>query len=405
MTNEIGDQIEDLENLLNQHGVVPTNFRKNKEGKDNAPAIDEGVENEKPPSNEPGNNCDAENPEDICNGCKRALSAIALQGLTEEEIQNVRNELEVSKEEFVKEASKEAKASLRNTIKTTVEDIDRLITERVLETERTITSVIVNDEELPIPEKMVVHEKFEKILTYVQNNVPVFLVSPSGVGKTHMAGQIATVMDLPYYFTSQVTDEYQLLGWKDASGEYQKTPFFDAFTNGGLFLFDELDASVPEAVVKINMALSNKKMAFPHGTFDMHKDFRVIAAGNTIGGANSTYTARGKIDFSTQNRFSVVKMDYDPKMEKHLVTKDTSILFNSIRDYAANNINVEIDFSTRAAMYFDKMKLTQLSIKDLVEDILLPHAEIGDFRGYGVESPNELVKEVSRAINEISEEE
>jgi len=395
------EQIEDLEKILESHGITPSGFRQNEAGEDNAPAIDDNHGERDAPQTP--QTCEAENPEDICNGCKKALSAVALQGLSEEELQAVRDELNRSKEDFVKEAAKEAKASLRNTVKTTVEDIDKLITERVLETERTVRTIIVNDEELPIPEEIITHEKFDKILTYVQNRKPVFLVSKSGVGKTHLAKDIAGVMGLEFYPTSQITDEYQLLGWKNAEGEYQPTGFFKAFTEGGLFLFDEMDASVPEAVVKVNMALSNGILEFPHGIFEAHADFRVIAAGNTIGGANSTYTARGRLDFATLNRFITVKMDYDAQMERHLVSKDTAILFNGLREYADNTINIEVDFTTRAAMYFDEMKETNIPMNDLITDILLPHADVGDFVSFGAESDNDLVKDVRKGIKELSE--
>ena len=88
---------------------------------------------------------------------------------------------------------------------------------------------------------------------------------------------------------NSVTDEFKFAGFVDAGGAYHEAEFYRAFTQGGLFFFDELDASAPEVLVCLNMAISNKMFALPHKTVQAHPDFRVVAAANTLGtGADGT---------------------------------------------------------------------------------------------------------------------
>ena len=53
--------------------------------------------------------------------------------------------------------------------------------------------------------------------------------------------------------------------------------------NGGLFFLDEMDASIPEVLVLLNAAIANGYFEFPNGKITAHEDFRVVAAGNTVG--------------------------------------------------------------------------------------------------------------------------
>ena len=76
-----------------------------------------------------------------------------------------------------------------------------------------------------------------------------FGIGPAGTGKNFIAKQVADALGLDFYFSNAVTQEYKITGYGDANGEFVKTQFFDAFTKGGLFLLDEMDASCPEALI------------------------------------------------------------------------------------------------------------------------------------------------------------
>ena len=177
--------------------------------------------------------------------------------------------------------------------------------------------------------KGVVHHKFADVLILVMMHIPVFLVGGAGTGKNVIAQQIADTLGLPFYFSNAVTQEYKITGFTDANGVYQETPFYKAFTGGGVFMLDEIDASIPEVLVILNEALANGYMDFPApiGNVKMHKDFYVIAAGNTYGlGADYEYVGRNVIDAATLNRFATIDIDYDPAIESYLANGDTELL-------------------------------------------------------------------------------
>ena len=175
----------------------------------------------------------------------------------------------------------------------------------------------------------VVHEQFDKVLTAVMKHIPVFLVGAAGTGKNVIASQVAETMGLPFYFSNAVTQEYKITGFTDANGVYQETPFYKAYTGGGVFMLDEVDASIPDVLVTLNAAISNGYADFPApiGNVKMHKDFYLIAAGNTFGlGADYDYVGRNVLDKATLNRFITIPIDYSPAIEEAMAGKDADLL-------------------------------------------------------------------------------
>lgn len=170
-------------------------------------------------------------------------------------------------------------------------------------------------------------KEFEKVLRMVNANIPVYMYGPAGCGKNVIAKQVAKALGLEFYFSNAVTQEYKLSGFIDANGTYHETEFYKAFTQGGLFMLDELDASIPEVLINLNAALANGYYDFPNGRVDAHKDFRVIAAGNTCGtGATEEYTGRYQIDASSLDRFAAVKISYDENVEKAISGNNEEVL-------------------------------------------------------------------------------
>lgn len=193
--------------------------------------------------------------------------------------------------------------------------------------------------EVKIPDREVkeikgtAHSEFETVLNLVTVDIPVFLTGPAGSGKNHLCKMVADSLGLDFYFTNAVTNEFKLTGFIDANGNYHETEFYKAFKNGGLFMLDEMDASIPEVLIILNAAIANRYFDFPNGKIEAHKDFRVISAGNTVGtGADSEYTGRIQLDAASLDRFALIEIDYDYNIELS-IAQGNKELVTFIRDF------------------------------------------------------------------------
>lgn len=172
------------------------------------------------------------------------------------------------------------------------------------------------------------HEKFDLLLSLCLAHsqatpINVWLTGPAGSGKTKACEQIAAAMDQPFYFIGAISEPYSLLGYRDATGNYVRTLFREAYENGGVFLMDEIDGSSPNALLVFNAALANGFCAFPDKVVPRHKDCIVIAAANTFGlGGTSDYVGRVKLDAATLSRFVWIDWQYDERLERKLAGND-----------------------------------------------------------------------------------
>jgi MoxR-like ATPase len=109
-----------------------------------------------------------------------------------------------------------------------------------------------------------------------------------------------------------------LLGFVSINGNYIPTTFRRIFENGGMFIFNEIDAADPNVLLTLN-TIENGFVSFPDGIVKMHPSFRLVATANPSN-AHSTYTGRSKLDFSTLDRFFCVYLDRDPELELSLTS-------------------------------------------------------------------------------------
>jgi MoxR-like ATPase len=160
------------------------------------------------------------------------------------------------------------------------------------------------------------HRMLEPVLMTVVAGASPMLVGPAGSGKTTLAEQVAKLLKLNFYMEARVTSEYKLLGFLDATSRVVRTQFREAYENGGVFLFDEMDASDADALTAFNAALSNGSCAFPDKLVKRHANFHALAACNTFGrGADRQYVGRNQLDAATLDRFVVLEVDYDEQLE------------------------------------------------------------------------------------------
>lgn len=226
----------------------------------------------------------------------------------------------------------------------------------------------------------VTHEKFDTIVKFVANNEPVFLTGPAGSGKNVLCQQVAKTLGLNFYFSNAVTQEYKITGFTDAMGVFHESQFYKAFKYGGLFMLDEMDASIPEVLVILNAAIANRYFDFPApiGYVEAHPDFRVVAAGNTFGlGANYEYVGRNQLDMASLDRFAVVKVSYDRNIELNVAQGNVELVdFADDLRKAAEKSGIRFIISYRAIGRIAKLEgllgldetLTTCLLKSLEKD-------------------------------------
>ena len=196
------------------------------------------------------------------------------------------------------------------------------------------------DEKQTLPEELthVVHSSFEPVAHAVAHDVPVYLYGPAGSGKNALVEQVARMLDLDFHFMGCVTDEFKRAGFVDAAGAYHETEFYRAFKYGGIFFLDEFDASDPTVAIALNGAIANRYFAFPEETVHAHSDFRVVAAGNTLGtGRDAVYTGRMQLDAASLNRFATIPVGYDSAIDSYCARGDGKLIafINQYRQAAA----------------------------------------------------------------------
>lgn len=205
----------------------------------------------------------------------------------------------------------------------------------------------------PIRDNEHLHASFNKLLTCVHAGIIPMLVGPAGTGKSTAVEQLARSLGLRFFTANRVQNAFELTGYNDAAGKYVPTQFFEAYKNGGVFFFDEVDASAPEALVTINTAIAQGYMSFPGFNYpvSMHSDFKMVAAGNTFGnGASREYCGRNALDAATLDRFMIIEWEYDKKLESKII--DDTFLLNfcwGIRD-VINSSRIHIIISTRGIL-------------------------------------------------------
>lgn len=169
------------------------------------------------------------------------------------------------------------------------------------------------------------HRQFETLLKACSardhngNRLNILLVGEPGSGKTQAAENVAAALGMPFFFNGAIDSEYKLLGFTDAQGRIVSRPFREAYENGGVYLFDEMDGSLPGALLAFNAATSNGQCDFPDGMVKRHPDCVIVAAANTFGhGGTDQYVGRMKQDAAFLDRFPVIRWETDESLERSI---------------------------------------------------------------------------------------
>lgn len=175
------------------------------------------------------------------------------------------------------------------------------------------------------------HRDFERLLRIMRRSLDAtaagqpmlvpYLYGPPGTGKTTAVMQAARAL-----FPEQALecDSYNdamsavsIFGYRtQGSGDYVETPFFRAFTRGGVYLGDELDKASPFVTGALNMALANGQCAFACGQQMRHARMCVCFGGNTVGlGATPMYPDRSVLPADLRDRCVFVPFNVDENLE------------------------------------------------------------------------------------------
>ena len=260
-------------------------------------------------------------------------------------------------------------------------DIDKYIFDNYGKIERKVTLLI--DEVDKVEVDGVTHPQFDTVLKFVANNEPVFLTGGAGTGKNVLCQQIAKTLNLDFYFSNAVTQEHKITGFTDAMGVYHETQFYKAFKNGGLFMLDEMDASIPEVLIILNAAIANRYFDFPApvGYVDAHPDFRVISAGNTYGtGADYEYVGRSQLDMASLDRFAMVKINYDRDIALNVCDDDLNLVnfaWNFRESAKKNGFNIVVSYRAISRIH----KLSKImDLKEVLETCLIKGMDKDDLK-------------------------
>ena len=196
---------------------------------------------------------------------------------------------------------------------------------------------------------------FKKIVRNVRLGYNVYMDGPAGSGKSHTAEQVAEALGLDYYAQTTIQFAHDVRGYGDAGGNFVDTPFYKAFSEGGLYFQDEYDRSCAEAAIVLNTALANGYYDFPVvGRVKAHPNFRFIAAGNTLmQGADEEYITGQQLDASSVDRFATfVKLDYDRRIELRITNNDVELVdFDGDLRQAISATGIKHVVSYRASKY------------------------------------------------------
>ena len=263
-----------------------------------------------------------------------------------------------------------------------------------------IINVVVDGKKTTTKTEQVLDPNFANILKLVAAHENVYLYGPAGSGKNTIAEQIAEALGVEFYYQNTLVTKFDVSGYKNAQGEYEETPFYKAWINGGFFFADELDNSTAEAIIALNAALANGYYTFPNSGEKVakHPDFYCIAAGNTNGqGATEEYCGRYQMDESSRDRFAFIEIGYNAKIEESICGGYLDIL-EFVRDLrsVAKSLQIKLICGYRAISRL--AKFYDMSTKFVLDSFIFKGLAVDDIReiAAALSSENKYTKEIKK---------
>ena len=263
-----------------------------------------------------------------------------------------------------------------------------------------IINVVVDGKKTTTKTQGVLDPNFENILHLVAAHENIYLYGPAGSGKNTIAEQIAEALGVEFYYQNTLVTKFDVSGYKNAQGEYEETPFYKAWKNGGLFFADELDNSTAEAIIALNAALANGYYTFPNSGEKVAKNpnFYCIAAGNTNGqGATEEYCGRYQMDESSRDRFAFIEIDYNKKVEESICGGHLDIL-EFVRDLRSVTKSLQIKLICGYRAISRLAKFYEMNTKFVLDSFIFKGLSVDDIReiAAAMSSNNKYTKEIKK---------
>lgn len=279
-----------------------------------------------------------------------------------------------------------------------VENLKKQIEEAKKVGTGSIINVVVDGKKTTTKTDSVLDPNFENILHLVAAHEHVYLYGPAGSGKNTIAEQIAEALGVEFYYQNTLVTKFDISGYKNAQGEYEETPFYKAWKNGGLFFADELDNSTAEAIIALNAALANGYYTFPNSGEKVAKNpnFYCIAAGNTNGqGATEEYCGRYQMDESSRDRFAFIEIDYNKKVEESICGGYLDIL-DFVRDLRSVTKSLQIKLICGYRAISRLAKFYDMDTKFVLDSFIFKGLSVDDIReiAAALSSKNKYTEEI-----------
>jgi len=186
-----------------------------------------------------------------------------------------------------------------------------------------VTNVTVTNELGEVKDCGTQHKQFPKLVKMLsardhkRHRLNIWIAGPAGTGKTSAAEHAAKALGLDFASTGALTESYKIFGFiAPGTGNYVPTPFRKIWEQGGVFLFDDCDASDPNVLTEFNNALANGGCTFPDGYIPRNPDCVIVLTANTWGlGATNDYVGRMKQDAAFLDRFAKLYWPIDENLE------------------------------------------------------------------------------------------
>jgi len=186
-----------------------------------------------------------------------------------------------------------------------------------------VTNVTVTNELGEVKDCGAQHKQFPKLVKMLSardhkgHRLNIWIAGPAGTGKTSAAEHASKALGLDFASTGALTESYKIFGFiAPGTGNYVATPFRKIWENGGVFLFDDCDASDPNVLTEFNNALANGGCTFPDGYIPRNPDCVIVLTANTWGlGATNDYVGRMKQDAAFLDRFAKLYWPIDENLE------------------------------------------------------------------------------------------